>query len=835
MTDYSDIDMDISQSEAEGREVSHRRYSRRGNTGETHDRKYGLTDISSDTDKERRNKHRHTMKSVIVVPDKGRQSRRHHVETDVPPSRKEKKEKGTRSELRLKYMEDDTDTRKDYRESKRPQTAAMKRDRDDQDRRRHRKYRETSTDSSSEQESEEELVGAVGGRRAPARHERVKKETSKKKITHYKERVREDGEIEAGNKVGSVQNMKIRHYDGNTSWETFLIQFEIGARYNRWSESQKVAQLQCCLSGKAAQALWDTDIAELTSYDQLVDRLKMRFSSTTQKERFVEELRSRRRKPNETLSDLHADIRRLFALAYGSKVMSADVSEAIARDYFIASLDDPDLEIKVKEKDPIGLDDALKAAIRAETHMRSYERAAERSGRIKQDRPARENFRSRFVKGEDYTGGERESENTRLMKQLLQQMDACQKQTADLSREVEKMRLQKEHVTASPPDRKIEFQRTEKSAREEGRCHLCGETGHFRDKCPSRAKTRNGNSSKVCYNCGLPGHIKRDCKETKKRDDRSEQEAKKSSGINREDEGQRVYLEVEFESGKQLVLLDTGSEITLFPASLAGIQSMRQTSQKVMAANGTDIGIIGVANVSARLRGNIVQLEGYVTPNVEEIIIGVDILRKWKCVWNFGNNTVKIFGVNIKLLARPRQNACRRIVLAEGALVPAHCEMIVSGNIVFSEGTPEKGHGKWATVSRQVENGVYVASAVMPDRVIDVPVRVANITGRPVELREGFQVTELIPVELCCEHDSYMKRVDTCETVWRGGRTAENANSNEAGSTISLDGEKQSIIDQMVDTVSEGVDDEQRARLKMLLMGGLKPFHLAKQTWVARS
>ena len=61
--------------------------------------------------------------------------------------------------------------------------------------------------------------------------------------------------------------------------------------------------------------------------------------------------------------------------------MDSDISEAIARDYFITALNDPELEMRVKERDPVGLEDALKAAIRTETHLRAYEEATERASK----------------------------------------------------------------------------------------------------------------------------------------------------------------------------------------------------------------------------------------------------------------------------------------------------------------------------------------------------------------------------------------------------------------------------------------------------------------------
>ena len=77
--------------------------------------------------------------------------------------------------------------------------------------------------------------------------------------------------------------MKARYYDGNTPWKPFLIQFEVCAKFNKWNEDQKVAQLQSCLSGKATHVVWDTDMDDIRSYKQLAEKLRARFSSASQK------------------------------------------------------------------------------------------------------------------------------------------------------------------------------------------------------------------------------------------------------------------------------------------------------------------------------------------------------------------------------------------------------------------------------------------------------------------------------------------------------------------------------------------------------------------------
>ena len=72
------------------------------------------------------------------------------------------------------------------------------------------------------------------------------------------------------------------------------------------------------------------------------------------------EMRNRRRKPNESLQDLHSDIRRLAALAFPQ--LDHKTQESIACDYFMEALADSDLIFRIREKQPTSLDAAFRIA-----------------------------------------------------------------------------------------------------------------------------------------------------------------------------------------------------------------------------------------------------------------------------------------------------------------------------------------------------------------------------------------------------------------------------------------------------------------------------------------
>ena len=147
--------------------------------------------------------------------------------------------------------------------------------------------------------------------------------------------------------------IKLQKFDGSENWESWWAHFQNCAMYNDWTKRDT----KSALTGNAAQVLWDTDAATTSSFRKLVNMLKSRNSGERQAEKYRAELQIRRRKPQENVSALHQDIRRLMALAYPK--LTADAREEIACDHFTNALNDSEFALKVKEKAPTSLDEAL--------------------------------------------------------------------------------------------------------------------------------------------------------------------------------------------------------------------------------------------------------------------------------------------------------------------------------------------------------------------------------------------------------------------------------------------------------------------------------------------
>ena len=158
--------------------------------------------------------------------------------------------------------------------------------------------------------------------------------------------------------------LKPPKYDGTSPFETFFAQFDNCALDNKWTKKEQLVYLRSSLEKDAGQVLWDYSGETTASMSKMIKVLKERFGEAKQSDKYRLELKSRRRRPNETLRNLHSDIRRLADLALPQ--LDHIARELMACDYFIDALDDPNFALKVRERFPKDLDAALRVALQLE-------------------------------------------------------------------------------------------------------------------------------------------------------------------------------------------------------------------------------------------------------------------------------------------------------------------------------------------------------------------------------------------------------------------------------------------------------------------------------------
>ena len=128
--------------------------------------------------------------------------------------------------------------------------------------------------------------------------------------------------------------IKPAKYDGSGSWLDYKAHFETCSEINCWSYKEKGLYLAVALRGQA-QGVFGNLASKSKDYDSLVNALEERFAPPNQTELYRVQLRERRQRATENLSELGQEIRRLTNLAYASA--PSDVRETQAKEQFIDS------------------------------------------------------------------------------------------------------------------------------------------------------------------------------------------------------------------------------------------------------------------------------------------------------------------------------------------------------------------------------------------------------------------------------------------------------------------------------------------------------------------
>ena len=145
-----------------------------------------------------------------------------------------------------------------------------------------------------------------------------------------------------------LNTIKVPSYNGSSQpLETFLAKFRNCAAYYKWGPRERFHHLVAALEGQAAAVLYEID-HDSSSEESLTDILRSRFGQAELLENFRFQLRSRRRKPGETLQELYNDICRLLALSYPGE--KGSLFETLSRDCFLDALNDQELRVLVLDR-----------------------------------------------------------------------------------------------------------------------------------------------------------------------------------------------------------------------------------------------------------------------------------------------------------------------------------------------------------------------------------------------------------------------------------------------------------------------------------------------------
>jgi hypothetical protein len=516
------------------------------------------------------------------------------------------------------------------------------------------------------------------------------------------------------------------------SFETFMAQFNNCAQHNKWTQSEKLAQLKSSLVKDAGQVLWDSSPTSTGTFDQLVELLKTRYSGARQADKFRMELRARRRRSNESLSCLHQDIRRLIALAHPD--LPAQTREVMATDYFVDSLDDPELILKIRERNPASLEEALRISLQLEAWAKDAAKQKFPQGEEGQ----RQRKSNGSATAEVYRTACLEAQVRKLQQELadLSARSSLQSQQAECMPTKTQFSSDQSKGTALRQSTRARYQpRTEVTMQQTWGCWHCGDPSHFRRSCPQLPQSQTS----LSHGVGPPPAVTSSGPKS---------QPPAQTRVCRSKESQ-VYITLKLKGEYVSCLLDSGADLTMVPLSLIkrhrGVR-YRCSFRKVYAANGTELHIAGEVVLPFQLGPKCILVHALISEDIEDIMLGIDFLTKQRCVWDFSKNSVIIQGVSCSLHAAPTTSVCRRIYAVQDTVLPPRqqCNMPVRATL---DDLRNSGSA-WLTEPRALQNGVYVGQTLLPEAHRGIMVRVMNTNQEPRLIRHDTLLGTAEPVDL---------------------------------------------------------------------------------------
>lgn len=569
------------------------------------------------------------------------------------------------------------------------------------------------------------------------------------------------------------QFMKPAKYNGTGPVESYIAQYEICARHNKWTAREKCDFLQWALDGVATEILWNLQGTGDLTYENLVDRLRQRFGYQGQSETFRAQLFRYKQKPAQSLNDLVFEIRKLTSLSYPNQKDNETV-EGIARDMFIQAIADPQLGLKVREREPVSLNDAFKLALRLDSFSKL-------SGADFTPHPSLPQFN-----GTDFSphpsqtaervrgGPETEFICRRFEEAMRAQTIAQEAFQKSVNDQIQRMNDKTDQRTSHSPglttEKQVRFETNNRPPpsptptqkqyfpqKQEG----SGFNNNWRYRSdqntretPSRPYNQpydQQNRSKEaprCYNCQMPGHIRRDCPE-KWRNRSQRPQVNQSINKKGDREGPKsLYVRPKI-NGRQLwSLIDTGATENLIHSRFIRNATIRPTTVDLYAANGSKINVKGETVLTVRFSPRCVsKVRFIVSDEISEILLGMEFLKSGKCKLDFQTDTLQIGREIINLTTFVGQRWARRVQIGREITLPPESTSEVPAKMLIGNAEGEGG-GEWLLEHKELTPGVHLARAVYEGRGREAVIQVTNTNPTAAIIRANEVLGELTPVSV---------------------------------------------------------------------------------------
>jgi len=214
-----------------------------------------------------------------------------------------------------------------------------------------------------------------------------------------------------------------------------------------------------------------------------------------------------------------------------------------------------------------------------------------------------------------------------------------------------------------------------------------------------------------------------------------------------------VYLDAYLGKRRVNFLVDTGYERSVTPKRLIGDARLEPAESRLFAANGTVINVLGEVMMNIQIGDLVLPTRFVVSDNITEPMLRVEWLRCNQMMWDFAKDILIINGKFFHLVPGEATGSCRHVVATEKVTVPARSQAIVPGRVEMSRMYGNPDSGVWTTEVSELENGLNVATAILPERLDNLPILVLNVSNVACEINAETVLIEL-SLANCAEDDN---------------------------------------------------------------------------------
>ena len=411
--------------------------------------------------------------------------------------------------------------------------------------------------------------------------------------------------------VTKASYIPLGKYSGKEPIDLFLHRLQICRRQNRWTNEDALNHLSCALEAGAAQILWENPLEEAKTVEELIQKLQSRYGCREEKFLYQVQLQTKKQAEQEDLGTLSNEIRRLTSLAFGGS--SSIHSEMISIKSFLDAMSDRSVSSRVLEHDPVTLDQAYRLAVR----LTAYKRAEQDSTRNSD----RQRNRVYAVRGTE-TGFRYDNNNNRG-RQMNSGGNTRRQWNQNGRRPVQQRYTNRDNYSNQPR-----------------RCWTCQSTCHLARDCQYGSNEAEPGEEEPYYN---------DTRRSTYLTDPTRQLGAAALAMHTTSTHTNPYVMVRIGKKHEPMLVDTGSTYNLASADLFREKDLRPTQQRVFAADGRELTVVG--QIRARVRiGKLTQhIPFTVAIEVQGLIAGMRWLRSQSVNWNVKDDWCMIGGRQVPI------------------------------------------------------------------------------------------------------------------------------------------------------------------------------------------